>query len=764
MAIKAVRGSEGYDFTPILTHYVFLLTTILAIAGWFIAFIGQIVTQASNDPRDSPHTTVGVLWFAIFLQLALILGVIHTLATDSVALHRFQISIFGAISLTFAVFGVNQGIFTNIGSLEAMAAGWLLLSIVNILWLIYFTSEEGSLSLHLFNLTGTGGLTGPGRNGFRSARRTNSHLTPLGVGMSGGHSGGIGNGHYTSTMQDGGGMRYDTKETDMGMGMGIGGGGNAMDNSFNTANREGAGVGNNPTATSIRTSEAPTSPRSSSQPINAPSNVGGDGVNPTTPLMDTNPIADGESGSHQYRAKALYGYTASPDDPNEISFTKGEILEILDKTGKWWHAKRADGTTGIAPSIYYLLPFAHPPTSLPMPTNIPLQTGDKNIRVQTHSSSPISSMRVYERGFDVAVDETIETESPTNSSQELLKARRESVYSRRSSMRRNSVNSANVVVVDMKDRVNDSLLDIPLAVAIIPPLGTLLIGGDFFKDFLLLLLMFFYLHQLIKIPWDLYLASRPRVKRLDPVQISDLNSSIPPELRNVCKLAASELRIAEIVFLTLSVLSPLLGAALLRYVCTALTGRDYISWFSTGLFVLITGVRPWGHLTRRLKERTEDLQETIEEINEYIVADDDDDDDDDERSVLTRIQELEDIVTVLKEKLESKRSKSDMEGLKNEMDESLNIVDAALEKVVSDIEHQFQTMNERIGRLESVVRKSLVKDKRIGNLGKIMDERICEKYGKGKLYASEARGWVQNAPSKIEGPRTGVIEILSAAV
>ena len=25
------RGSEGYDFTPILTHYLFLFTTILAV-------------------------------------------------------------------------------------------------------------------------------------------------------------------------------------------------------------------------------------------------------------------------------------------------------------------------------------------------------------------------------------------------------------------------------------------------------------------------------------------------------------------------------------------------------------------------------------------------------------------------------------------------------------------------------------------------------------------------------------------------------------
>lgn len=38
--------------------------------------------------------------------------------------------------------------------------------------------------------------------------------------------------------------------------------------------------------------------------------------------------------------------TASPDDPNEISFTKGEILDIVDKQGKWWQAKKVDGTIG----------------------------------------------------------------------------------------------------------------------------------------------------------------------------------------------------------------------------------------------------------------------------------------------------------------------------------------------------------------------------------------------------------------------------------
>jgi len=74
----------------------------------------------------------------------------------------------------------------------------------------------------------------------------------------------------------------------------------------------------------------------------------GAGGGPTTGAMDTNLGPD----SYSYKAKALYAYTASPDDPNEISFTKGEVLDIVDKQGKWWQAKKADGTIGIAPSNY----------------------------------------------------------------------------------------------------------------------------------------------------------------------------------------------------------------------------------------------------------------------------------------------------------------------------------------------------------------------------------------------------------------------------
>lgn len=50
---------------------------------------------------------------------------------------------------------------------------------------------------------------------------------------------------------------------------------------------------------------------------------------------------------------ALHPYTANPDDPNELSFAKEEVLEILNKSGNWWQAKKKDGTVGIVPSNYF---------------------------------------------------------------------------------------------------------------------------------------------------------------------------------------------------------------------------------------------------------------------------------------------------------------------------------------------------------------------------------------------------------------------------
>jgi len=55
-----------------------------------------------------------------------------------------------------------------------------------------------------------------------------------------------------------------------------------------------------------------------------------------------------------YRYRALLTYTASPVYSNDLSFTKGEILDVIDKQEMWWKARKADGTIGVVPSNFLL--------------------------------------------------------------------------------------------------------------------------------------------------------------------------------------------------------------------------------------------------------------------------------------------------------------------------------------------------------------------------------------------------------------------------
>ncbi|KAH6907343.1 hypothetical protein BKA70DRAFT_1150564 [Coprinopsis sp. MPI-PUGE-AT-0042] len=145
--------------------------------------------------------------------------------------------------------------------------------------------------------------------------------------------------------------------------------------------------------------------------------------------------------------------------------------------------------------------------------------------------------------------------------------------------------------------------DLAVVIALVSPIGSWLTGGDHVKKLLMATLVVYYLHQIIEIPWDLYHKARPRRRGLPPTR--------PSEGSRFNHLAQGQLRQLEIFFLVFAVASPALGALLLRHATSEILGQDAISWFSTGLFILATGMRPWRHLVDRLSQRTSELQDFI---------------------------------------------------------------------------------------------------------------------------------------------------------
>ncbi|CAO3632893.1 unnamed protein product [Cunninghamella blakesleeana] len=55
---------------------------------------------------------------------------------------------------------------------------------------------------------------------------------------------------------------------------------------------------------------------------------------------------------YKHPVVCLHDYFANADDPNELSFNKGEILYVHDKRGSWWQAKKSDGTIGMIPNNF----------------------------------------------------------------------------------------------------------------------------------------------------------------------------------------------------------------------------------------------------------------------------------------------------------------------------------------------------------------------------------------------------------------------------
>lgn len=274
-----------------------LATIAISMLAWLITFISLVIAQVQVATlRELPPFA----WWAVVYMIFLILGIFVVVASD--ATNNYHVAIVGylAAGLILTSSSVNFLIFSPRISFQASAAGFILMSMVQIVWIFYFGSAPQAVARAYLD-------------SFALAKESNVNRNQ-------------GMGAYTGRPETSTSVQPPQMYT------------SAQLNGFE----------NSSPITGFGTSGARNSVLANSMPAPVPSAV----KNVTGPTPDTEVVPPTE---YPYRAKAIYSYEANPDDANEISFSKHEILEVSDVSGRWWQARKENGETGIAPSNYLIL-------------------------------------------------------------------------------------------------------------------------------------------------------------------------------------------------------------------------------------------------------------------------------------------------------------------------------------------------------------------------------------------------------------------------
>ena len=150
----------------------------------------------------------------------------------------------------------------------------------------------------------------------------------------------------------------------------------------------------------------------------------------------------------------------------------------------------------------------------------------------------------------------------------------------------------------------------------------------------------------------------------------------------------------EFFYLFIAFLSPFLGASLLRYVTAAILGPDAISWFSVGLFVLATGVRPWSQIIDRFAKRTEELHDFVHYPPNHRCATEDN-----QTQLEERVVKLEKTVNKLKAKMSNVT-----EDIYDYVEDTVEAVEHAMlnqERKIDKYQGKVRDVETAVGQLQS---------------------------------------------------------------
>lgn len=389
----------GFSLSNFTSDPFAISTVSFGIMAWVVAIAGA----ASSKQENFPHFS----WWGISYQIVIILIIFVLYANNNIELYKFTLVGLVSIAFIYTTNSTNNLIYnSNSAGNLCCAAGCILLSILNLIWILYFGGHPESPTnqfIDSFSLRGQGHEQLGSGSHNHNANNANNNM-PIGAGnaiigkgemspyddrfaasgvnqptseslrLASGPQ--MGNGPFTTT---GAIINPNLQQPLSGS---IGGSAHHTPTNINANNNNNnTGYMTSSHLTGLENFSSPHVPGSgagaglgvgagrdlthnSNSLSNSNGGGGGSGGGPASANNSNNTnkrntiYTDSETGTgitFRYKAKALYSYDANPDDINEISFVKDEILEVDDIDGKWWQARRANGQVGICPSNYVKL-------------------------------------------------------------------------------------------------------------------------------------------------------------------------------------------------------------------------------------------------------------------------------------------------------------------------------------------------------------------------------------------------------------------------
>ncbi|KAL7665699.1 High osmolarity signaling protein SHO1 [[Candida] zeylanoides] len=304
-----------------------IATVSFGFISWIIALAGAAASPQDNFPRFT--------WWGIVYELLIIVAIFFLYMYNIIELYKFTLVGLLSVAFLYTSNSTNQLVYNTSSSSNACcAAGCIMLSMLNFIWILYFGGHPESPTNQFID-------------SFSLKSHTHNH------------------GHLPSAEAN----RIPSASQRVSSSRHAGGTLNETDDDYKYISPV-----NLPTGQENPQNKSSTTPYVSSSQLNGLENFSTSDVHKAPFKTNTNSNSATGSNQHRqtiyndtqsntdvpgitfrYKAKALYSYEANPDDINEISFVKDEVMEVDDIDGKWWQARRANGQVGICPSNYVKL-------------------------------------------------------------------------------------------------------------------------------------------------------------------------------------------------------------------------------------------------------------------------------------------------------------------------------------------------------------------------------------------------------------------------